>query len=112
MDWLTAFLASNEGLAVKAAVAAAFLDFAVGVALSLSKGSFSLDNVAAFLRKHIAGRVFPLSLLAVAGYALGDVVWSLPAAAALTAYAGETAKSIWSSFTETPAEAAATVPVD
>lgn len=92
------FLASTGGLAVKAALAAAFLDFAFGVMAALRDGSFALDAVAAFLRKHIVGRVLPVSVLAAVGYVTSDQVMIAAAAAALTAYAAETLASIYGSI--------------
>lgn len=104
------FLASPAGLAVKAALAAAFLDFAFGVFGALRDGTFALDAVAAFVRKHLLGRVFPVAVLAIMGYLTGDVVMNATAAAALTAYAAETVGSIYGSLATkaTPAE----IPVD
>lgn len=92
------FLASPAGLAIKGALAAAFLDFAFGVFAALRDGSFALDALAAFLRKHLVGRVLPVSLLAVTGYVTGDQVMIAAAALALTAYATETLASIYSSI--------------
>lgn len=112
MDQLTAFLDSTAGIALKGALVAAFLDFAIGSFSALRNGTFALDSVAAFLRKHVLGRVLPLALLLITGYVTGDQVMNAFAAAGLTAYAAETVKSIYDSFTETKAEAAATVPVD
>jgi len=95
---LVDFLASPAGLAVKGALVAAFLDFAFGVFGSLRDGTFALDSVAAFVRKHLLGRVFPVSVLAVMGYLTGDMVMITAAAAALTAYAAETLGSIYGSL--------------
>lgn len=95
------FLASPAGLAIKAALAAAFLDFAFGVFAAVRDGTFALDALAAFLRKHLVGRVLPVSLLAVVGYITGDQVMILAAAAALTAYSVETLGSIYGSIKPT-----------
>ena len=97
-EYITDFLASTSGLAVKGALVAAFLDFAFGVFGSVRDGTFALDAVAAFLRKHLAGRVAPLTVLAVAAYATGDAVMITAAAAGLTAYAAETMASIYGSI--------------
>jgi hypothetical protein len=95
---IQAFLASTAGLAVKGALVAAFLDFALGTFAALRDGVFSLDAVAAFVRKHLLGRVFPVSVLAVVGYTTGDPVMIAAGAAALTAYAAETLGSIYGSI--------------
>ena len=68
MESFTQFLDSTSGLAIKGALAAAFLDFAFGVFAALRDGTFAIDAIAAFLRKHLIGRVLPVSLLAVVGY--------------------------------------------
>lgn len=97
MDFTT-FLASPAGLAVKAALVAAFLDFAFGVFAAVRDGTFAVDAIAAFLRKHLIGRVLPVSLLAIAGYVTGDAIMTTAAAASLTAYAAETLGSIYGSI--------------
>lgn len=96
---LSGLLASPAGLAIKGALVAAFLDFAFGVFAALRDGTFSLDAVAAFVRKHLLGRVFPVSILALVGHYTGDMVMVTAAAAALTAYAVETLASIYQSLT-------------
>ncbi len=92
------FLNSPAGYALKAALVAAFLDFAFGTYAALRDGVFALDSVAAFVRKHLLGRVFPVGTLALAGYLTGDVAMNAAAAAALTAYAAETMASIYGSI--------------
>lgn len=93
-----AFLDSTAGLAIKGALVASFLDLAFGVFAALKDGTFALDAIAAFLRKHLIGRVLPISLLAVAGYATGDTIMVAAGVAALTAYAAETLASIYGSI--------------
>lgn len=98
MEGLTAFLDSPAGIALIAATGAAFADLATGVLAALRDGTFSLDSIAAFLRKHIAGRVAPLGVLMLLGYFGGGTLGQLflaSAVAGLTAYAAETAASIW-----------------
>lgn len=109
---LVEFLASPAGLALKGALVAAFLDFAVGSLLAARNGTFAFDALAAFLRKHVLGRVLPLALLLITGYLTGDLALNTFAGAGLTAYAAETMASVYASFTESKAEAAATVPVE
>lgn len=106
------FLASTGGIAVKAALVAAFLDFAVGSFMAASHGSFALDAIGAFIRKHLLGRVLPLSLLVLVGYLTGDLAINSAAAGALTVYAIETMASIRASITESKAIAVETIPND
>jgi hypothetical protein len=96
---LMEFLESTGGIAVKAALVAAFLDFAIGVFAAVRDGNFAVDSVAAFLRKHLMGRVLPVSLLAFTGWLTGDQIMIAAASAALTAYAAETIGSIYASLT-------------
>lgn len=94
---LHAFLTSTAGTALIAMVVIAFADFVTGTLAALRDGTFSLDAIAAFLRKHIAGRVAPIAVLLVLGYYGGDTVGQLfmaSAVAAAAAYAAETASSI------------------
>ena len=96
---LTAFLNSTAGQGLLAMLAAAFLDFATGVLAALRDGTFALDALAAFVRKHIWGRVAPIGLLLVTGYFAGDTtigtLFSAGAVAAAAAYVAETAASVW-----------------
>lgn len=108
MSGLEAFLDSPGGLATKAALAAAFLDFAFGVFASLRDESFSFDALAAFLRKHIMGRVAPVTLLAYMGYITGEPTMIGAAGIALAAYTAETLGSIYGSIN--PADAKAVDP--
>lgn len=92
------FLASPAGIAVKLALLAAFVDFATGTWRAWQDGVFALDQLAAFIRKHLGGRVLPLTVLALAGYASGDVAINTAAAAALTAYGAETLGSVYAAL--------------
>lgn len=93
---LQGFLASEAGLALKGALIAAFADFATGSFAALKDGTFSPDALAAFLRKHILGRVAPLGTLLALGYFGGPSgAVLLPfAIAGLVAYAVETIASV------------------
>lgn len=97
----SALLASPAGLAIKGALVAAFLDFAVGALFAAKNGTFALDSVAAFVRKHLLGRVFPITALLMAGSALeGDAMGAALTASGLTAataYAAETIGSVMGS---------------
>lgn len=95
---LSGFLASPAGLAVKAALIAAFLDFAFGVFAAVRDGTFAIDAIAAFLRKHLVGRVLPVTVLAATGYVANDQVMIGAAGISLTAYAAETLGSIYGSI--------------
>ena len=91
---LESFLASDAGLALKGALVAAFLDFITGSFAALRDGTFALDALAAFLRKHILGRVAPLAALLAGAYISGDALLGTFAIAGLTAYAAETLSSV------------------
>lgn len=110
---LVDLLNSPAGLAIKGALVAAFLDFAFGIFASARDGTFALDAVAAFVRKHLLGRVFPASLLALVGYYSGDAAMIAAAGVALAAYAAETLGSIYSSVQEMRSrQVDAPIPVD
>lgn len=96
-DALIAFLDSEAGLALKAMLVVAALDFATGVFAAFRDGTFALDAIAAFLRKHIMGRVAPIGTLLVVGYFGGAAgqLFLVGAVAAAAAYAAETASSVW-----------------
>lgn len=97
---LSGFLNSEAGLALKGALIAAFADLATGVFAALKDGTFSLDAIAAFLRKHVLGRVCPLGVMLALGYYGGPSgqVFLPFAIAGLAAYAAETAASIKGNF--------------
>lgn len=95
---ISELLTSPAGLAIKGALIAAFLDFAFGVFAAVRDGTFAVDALAAFLRKHIVGRVLPVSLLAVAGHYSGQIEMQAAAVLALTAYTAETLGSIYGSI--------------
>jgi hypothetical protein len=92
------FLASPAGLAMKAALAAAFLDFATGVWRAYQDQRLALDAIGAMIRKHLLGRVLPLSLLAWVAYVTKDPAMLAAAAAALTLYGTETTASIYAAL--------------
>lgn len=95
---LKALLDSPAGIAIYGALTAAFLDFAFGVFAAVRDGTFTLDAVAAFLRKHLLGRVLPASTLAIVGYYSEQPAMIAAAAVALAAYATETLASIYQSI--------------
>ena len=96
MDALHEFLNSEAGLGLQGLGILAFLDFATGTFAALRDGTFSADALAAFVRKHLLGRVFPIGTMLVIGYfggAAGQLVLG-GAIAAAAAYVAETASSV------------------
>lgn len=98
MTGLEAFLSAPAGLALKAMLLWAFLDFATGSFAAVRDGSFALDVLAAFLRKHLVGRVMPIAVLLVAAHYTGDLALAAGAIAAAGAYTFETASSVKGNF--------------
>ena len=97
MSAIQEFIQSQAGSALLAMVGVAFADFLTGTLAAFRDGTFALDSIAAFLRKHIAGRVGPIGVLLVLGYFGGEMVGQLfmtAAVAAAVAYSAETASSI------------------
>lgn len=94
---LEGFLNSDAGLALKGLLIVSFLDFATGSFAALRDGTFALDALAAFVRKHILGRVAPIGLLLTVGYFGGSTgqIFLVGAGAAAAAYIAETVASIW-----------------
>src|SRR5262245_61157973 len=94
---LSEFLNSPSGQALVVLLAAAFADFLTGSFAAIRDGTFALDSVAAWVRKHVAGRVLPIGVLLALGYFGGPGVAQLftaGAIAAAAAYVAETAASI------------------
>ena len=99
---LTEFVNSPAGVALIGALAAMFADFVTGVFAAIRDDTFQWGAIAAFLRKHAAGRVGPLASLLFIGYFAGEVAGQLFLAAAiggLLAYGAETASSIFGNLT-------------
>jgi hypothetical protein len=103
-----AFLADPTGIALKGVLLLAFVDFIFGVFAAARDGSFALDAVGAFIRKHLLGRVFPIGVALALGYYSGEILLTVPGLAAAAVYVAETAASIKGSLLP-PAESAATV---
>jgi hypothetical protein len=91
---LSAFLSDPAGLALKALLVAAFLDFVTGTFAAIRDASFTFEAIAAWLRKHLAGRVAPVGVLLAVSYWTGDSVTLAAAIAAASAYSLETLSSI------------------
>ena len=103
---IQAFLDSDAGKAVYATLVLAGADLALGIAAAFRDGTFRLDSLAAYLRKHIAGRVAPIGLLLGLGY-FGhvDALTTIGFASAAL-YAAETVGSIRTSWGSGHAEQA------
>lgn len=99
---LTAFLNDPAGLALKGVILLAFVDFVFGVFAALRDGTFALDAIGAFIRKHLAGRVFPIGVALVAGYYSGEALLTVPGLAAAAIYVAETAASVKGSLLPPP----------
>ena len=69
---LVAFLATPTGLAVKGLLVGAFLVWALGVLAALRDGTFDLSEIATFVRSTLLGRVFPVTVVLLTGYAAND----------------------------------------
>jgi hypothetical protein len=67
-ELLREFFASAAGTAALGVLVVAVLDFVLGVMAAVRDDVFELSAVAAFLRKHILGRVLPIWLLLFVGY--------------------------------------------
>lgn len=97
-DSILAFLDAPAGIALKAMLLWSFLDFATGSFAAVKDGTFALDAIAAFIRKHVMGRVAPIGLLLVAAHFTGDVALAGGAIAAALAYTIETMASVKGNF--------------
>jgi hypothetical protein len=103
-DAINAFFASTEGDAAIGVLVVAFVDFALGVSAALRDDRFELSSLAAFLRKHVMGRVVPTWLLLfvghyTSGFKIADVsTLSALGLAAAAAYVLETVGSIRASW--------------
>jgi hypothetical protein len=94
---LQAFIASDAGLATQGLLLVAFADFVTGTFAALRDKTFSADALAAWVRKHIAGRVGPIGFLLVIAYFGGPagMLFAAGAIAAGAAYVTETVASVW-----------------
>lgn len=108
---IQAFFATTTGQLAFWVPVISLADFLFGLAASVRDGTFQLDSIMAFLRKHIMGRVFPIWGLLLVGWIADDVV-PLPVdvplltglgAAAAVAYIAETVGSIARAWGPLPA---------
>ncbi len=67
------FFGTPAGAAVVALFALAALDFVLGTFAAFRDNVFQLDSVAAWLRKHVAGRVLPTTAVLVIGHMVGGL---------------------------------------
>lgn len=67
-ETITAFFDSQSGQLAMWVLVLPVLDFVLGIAAAVRDNTFTLDTVAAFLRKHIMGRMVPVWLLLFVGY--------------------------------------------
>lgn len=98
MELFQEFIASPAGLAAKGMLGLAFLDFLLGATAALRDETFDATVIAAFVRKHILGRVMPITTLLAGGFFLGDGVILTGAVAAAGIYTAETAASLLASI--------------
>lgn len=67
------FFGTPAGAAVIALFALAALDWVLGTFAAIRDDVFRLDAVGAWLRKHIAGRVLPVTAVLILGHMLGGL---------------------------------------
>jgi hypothetical protein len=65
---LDAFFSSQAGQLALWVVLLPVVDFVLSVSAAIRDGTFTLDSVAAFLRKHVAGRIVPIWILLFVGH--------------------------------------------
>jgi hypothetical protein len=88
------FFTSDAGNAAWYALIVMLADVFFGTLKSLTDGTFTLAVFAAFLRKHVMGRVFPIWGFLIFGY-IGKVdLLTMAGLAAAAAYTAETIGSI------------------
>lgn len=95
---INAFFTSESGLAVYGLIVVALLDFLLGIAAAFRDGTFQLDAVAAWVRKHIGGRVLPITLILLFGYFGNQPILTVAAVPMALAYVAETVGSILKSW--------------
>lgn len=93
-DALHAFFTSPTGTAAYGVLIVAGLDWLLGTLKSVSDGTFTLSELAAFLRKHIAGRVLPIWAILIFGYLGGIEALVQAGLLGAAAYVAETVGSI------------------
>lgn len=92
------FFNTQLGIVVYGMLVATVADVVMGVWAAVRDGTFSLDVVAAYLRKHVMGRVGPIFGLLFFGYVGNQPVLLAAGLVSGAAYATETFASILSSW--------------
>lgn len=95
---IRAFFDSTDALALYACLVLAAADFILGTLAALRDDTFRLDSVAAYLRKHIAGRVAPIGVLIALGWFGQQPALTAIGMASAAAYTLETIGSIRTSW--------------
>lgn len=65
---LDAFFSSQAGQLALWVLLLPAVDFALGTLAAIRDGTFELDRLAAFLRRHVAGRIVPIWILLFVGH--------------------------------------------
>lgn len=67
-DAIAAFFQSDTGRYAALVLVLPIIDWVLGSLAAFRDGTFQLDSLAAFIRKHVAGRVLPIWILMFLGY--------------------------------------------
>lgn len=70
---ITEFFGTPAGAAIVALFALAALDFALGAFAAFRDDVFTLDALSVWVRKHIAGRVLPITAVLIVGHMTGGL---------------------------------------
>lgn len=95
---IRAFFDSQDALVLYACLVLAAADFTLGTLAAFRDSTFQLDSVAAYLRKHVAGRVAPITVLIGLGYFGNQPALTAIGMASAAAYTLETIGSIRTSW--------------
>lgn len=91
--FLEAFLASPEGVALRALLVGSIIVAALGIFAALRDGTFDLKYIASFVRTTVWGKVAPTGVVLVVGYVLNDQTVRLAAVPIAAAVALDLIKS-------------------
>lgn len=94
MAWLQQFFTDPVGMAAQAVLVVALLDFVLGVSAAIRDKIFTLDEIAAFLRTQIMGRVVPITAMLFIGYFGSQPLITALGLASAAAYVAETIGSL------------------
>ncbi len=70
---ITSFFSTPGGTAVVVLFLLAVLDFLLGTFAAIRDNVFQLDAIGAWIRKHLAGRVLPITVVLVVGHLAGGL---------------------------------------